>query len=118
MKVRSGSADGVCGEIPALCAASVDREGVARVQARRKIAAGDPCPTCPARAADLAGVVEGQPGDLDTARPAQPENQVVAVGTQLDLQVALRFSEQEQLDDLELPESVERAGGAFGAGSP
>jgi len=71
--------------------------------------AGAACAAVPARTAAHDLEVEGEVRRDHPASPLEAQREVVAVGPELELEVALAGAEQEELDDLEFPEPVAAA---------
>lgn len=106
MEVGGRSRDGPPREVAARRALAVDRVGVGGDEIRGKIADACACAAVPAASTPLDRVFDGQVVRDDLSPACEAQGQVVAVGAEFELEVLIVPSEQEELDDLEVPEPI------------
>lgn len=97
------------GEKAACGALAMDRVGIRGMDGRRKPVERDAGLAAPALGFALCAERDRNAARDDVASSRELEPQVMSVGAELDLQVAIAVSQQEELDDLEFPE---RGGGS------
>lgn len=110
MKVRSLAGHRYPGEMAARRAPTMDGVGIGGDEAGRQRRALDPRATRPAIRVDLRRVLDGEITRDDTPPPGKPQREIVAMRSELELEVLLVAAEQEELDDLVVPESVAAPG--------
>src|SRR5690606_34802883 len=69
-----------------------------------------PGPPRPALVRSADGVFDDEVARDDPPPPGEPQRQIMAVGSELELEVLLVAAEQEELDDLVVPEAVAASG--------
>lgn len=109
MEIRGGTGDRLPGEMSAVGALAMDRIGVGCGERRRKILEAGAGAAGPARTAALDRVLDGEIAGDDLAATGEAKREIVTVRAELELEVLLVASEQEELDDLEIPEALATA---------
>lgn len=106
MEVGGRSRDRLPREVAARRALAVDRVGVGGDEIRGKIADACPRAAMPAISAPLDRILDGQIVRDDPSPTREAQGQVMSMRAELELEVLVVLSEQEELDDLEVPEPV------------
>lgn len=114
MEVRRRTGHRMPGEEAPRGALAVDRVGVGRAQPGREMLAADARATVPEVAVPLRLVFDPDVARDQPSSTREHEREIVALRAELELEVAIGLAEQEELDDLEVPESFAASGSGRG----
>ncbi len=110
MEVRRLAGHGGPGEMAARSAPTMDAVRIRSRESRGQRRARRPGPPRPALRASADRVLDDEVARDDVPPPRQTQRQIVAMRTELELEILLVDAEQEELDDLVVPESVAASG--------